>query len=152
VINPKLGSPGKLLALIALLFLGVIGALAFFLWPSSDKAAPPASPLTPSATATATATPTPLPVDQAEAPYAGIHMCAPTDPGPPPGPAAGVIRALPAVLASFREIQGADATTPLYAQNDTRWGTHEYAKASDNEFRSQNQCGSTIAQCGCAMT
>ena len=45
-----------------------------------------------------------------------------------------------------------DPSAPMFAQNDTRWAKTEYAKASDEAFRSQNTCGSTIAQCGCAMT
>ena len=148
-IKPIIGSLWPLLALLALLFLGVIGALAFFLWPSSDTKVLPAAP---TVAPTATATPTPLPPDKAELPFAGVHLCAPTDPGPPPAPGPGLVRALPSILASFRNAQGGDPTAPLYAQNDSRWGQREYAKASDNEFRSQNQCGATIAQCGCAMT
>ncbi|MBK6662181.1 MAG: FHA domain-containing protein [Thermoflexaceae bacterium] len=50
--------------------------------------------------------------------------------------------------------QGATAANlgaPFYAQNDPRWGDVEYAKAKDPEF-GPDWCGSTIAQCGCAMT
>jgi hypothetical protein len=40
---------------------------------------------------------------------------------------------------------------PFFAQNDPRWGSEEYAKSTQLP-NGKDWCGTTIAQCGCAMT
>ncbi|MEO9256397.1 MAG: FHA domain-containing protein, partial [Tepidiformaceae bacterium] len=68
----------------------------------------------------------------AEAAYAGVHMCdkAKQDiPTPSTAP----------------------SSSPLFAQTDPAWADIQYAKAQDPEF-GPDWCGTTIEQCGCAMT
>lgn len=71
-----------------------------------------------------------------EAAYAGVHMC---DKSNPP-------KVTPAVPA------GGGSGAPAFAQNNPAWAGEEYAKAKDPEFGGTDWCGSTIEQCGCAMT
>jgi len=72
-----------------------------------------------------------------EAPYVGVHMCEKS-----PEERAREI-ATP--------VSGAGTGAPLFAQNNPSWGDDEYAKAGDPEF-GPDWCGTTIEQCGCAMT
>jgi len=144
VISPplqRLKRPAMLL--LGLAALGAIAALAFFLWPSGDKT-PPAKGETP------TTAPTP-PADP-EARFEGVHLC-----GPGQQAAATATVAATVSAAVRRAVAGAltataDPSAPFFAQNDARWAKVEYAKAKDEQFRAQNRCGSTIEQCGCAMT
>jgi hypothetical protein len=141
VVTPGIGSPLSVLTLGALLaeLAGVL-ALLFLQCGGSDYAL--------------VVVPTPTPVPQAvldKAVEEDVHLCAPDEGVPPPPPAAGAIRARPSFLTAVTG-ERIDPTAPLFAQNDGRWGGEEYAKAKDEEFRAQNACGSTISQCGCAMT
>lgn len=77
----------------------------------------------------------------AEAPYAGVSMCDKANKKGAPSPTIQVAAAAP----------GGGSGAPFFAQNDPQWATQEYAKAMDPEF-GPDWCGSTIAQCGCAMT
>jgi pSer/pThr/pTyr-binding forkhead associated (FHA) protein len=130
--------------LLGLAVLALIAGVAFAFWPGGDKT-PPAQPATP------TAVPT-LPPAQAEAKFEGVHLC-----GPGTGATVTATVATTVSGAVRRSVAGtlpavADPTTPFFAQNDARWAKVEYAKARDEQFRAQNRCGSTIEQCGCAMT
>ncbi len=72
-----------------------------------------------------------------EAAYAGVHMCdKPANERDPAKP-----QALPA----------GSSGAPYFAQNNPAWADIEYAKAKDPEF-GPDWCGTTIEQCGCAMT
>ncbi len=46
---------------------------------------------------------------------------------------------------------GSTVGAPFFAQNNPRWANDEYAKAADPDF-GPDWCGTTIEQCGCAMT
>jgi pSer/pThr/pTyr-binding forkhead associated (FHA) protein len=132
------------MVLLGLALLALLGGVAYAFWPGGGKT-PPAQPETP------TAVPT-LPPEQAEAKFDGVHLC-----GPGQQAAASATVAATVSAAVRRSVAGtlpavADPTTPFFAQNDSRWAKQEYAKAKDEQFRSQNLCGSTIEQCGCAMT
>ncbi|MCZ2111147.1 MAG: FHA domain-containing protein, partial [Dehalococcoidia bacterium] len=99
-----------------------------------------------------------------EAAYAGVHMC---DKGNQPKNAQAPVSnankasavlgttsdAIPAVAQTGPVIQQqqGDSGGPYFAQNDPRWANVEYAKAGDPDF-GPDWCGTTIAQCGCAMT
>lgn len=73
----------------------------------------------------------------AEAAYEGVHMCdKPADERPVIAPT---------------EVPGGGSGTPLFAQNNPTWAKVEYARAGDPEF-GPDWCGTTIEQCGCAMT
>ncbi len=63
-----------------------------------------------------------------------VHLCDPEDGAPTP--------------ASRPDAKVVDA---YFAQNDPRWAKQEYAKDFDTTFP-RDWCGSTIEQCGCAMT
>ncbi len=143
MVSPRIGSPRRLIAALAVLIAAIIGALALFFALGRDND---------DEKLIAVPTPTPVPqtlIDKAEA--EDVHLCAPDEGGPPPPPLAGATRELPAIFAAMATA-GLDRTAPLFAQNDTRWGNAEYARAQDEEFRAQNLCGSTISQCGCAMS
>jgi hypothetical protein len=71
-----------------------------------------------------------------EAAYAGVHMC---DKSNPP-------KVTPAAPA------GGGSGAPTFAQNNPQWFKVEYARAADPEFGGTDWCGTTIEQCGCAMT
>jgi hypothetical protein len=121
----RLGSPNRMLGLVALLAIGA--GLAAFLALRGDgegnRAVIPVISPTPSPEATATATPTPGALDT-------IFACEPEPAAPAPAPAPP------------------PGSVELFAQNDARWGREEYARAADP----RDACGATIAQCGCAMT
>ncbi|MGH2626892.1 MAG: hypothetical protein ACRDHY_09610, partial [Anaerolineales bacterium] len=143
VVSPVIGSPRRVAAGLGALIAALAGVLALVFLQCGGGG-----------DNTLVAVPTPTPVPQAvldSAEKEDVHLCAPDEGGPPPAPVAGFIRQTPAILARISGA-GIDATAPLFAQNDTRWASQEYARARDNEFRAQNLCGSTIAQCGCAMT
>src|SRR5690606_4542915 len=73
----------------------------------------------------------------AEAAFAGVHRCdKPAEQRPVVKPP---------------EVPGGGSGTPLFAQNNPTWATDEYARAGDPEF-GPDWCGTTIEQCGCAMT
>ena len=76
-------------------------------------------------------------VANAEAAYAGVHMCDKKED-------VKVAAAKPAAA-------GGGSAAPLFAQNNPAWADNEYAKAKDPEF-GPDWCGSTIEQCGCALT
>ncbi len=143
VVSPVIGSPRRVLTGLGALLAALAGVLAlvFLQCGGGDEAL------------VAVPTPTPVPAaviakEEAE----DVHLCAPEEGGPPPAPAAGFIRDVPPAILARLPGSGVDETAPLFAQNDSRWASEEYARAKDDEFRSQNLCGSTIAQCGCAMT
>jgi hypothetical protein len=68
----------------------------------------------------------------AEAAYAGVHMC-------------------DKAKEDIPKPSTAPSSSPLFAQTDPAWADIEYAKAQDPEF-GPDWCGTTIEQCGCAMT
>ncbi|MCC6388602.1 MAG: Ig-like domain repeat protein [Dehalococcoidia bacterium] len=85
----------------------------------------------------------------AEEAFKGVHLCDDEGKAEQQQKAAEEL-----ALSGPPTAQGATAASlgaPFYAQNDPRWGDVEYAKAKDPEF-GPDWCGSTIAQCGCAMT
>jgi hypothetical protein len=63
-----------------------------------------------------------------------VHLCDPEDGADTPAP-----------RPEARQVE------THFAQNDPRWAKQEYAKDEDPEFP-KDWCGSTIEQCGCAMT
>ena len=79
-----------------------------------------------------------------------VHMCGDGTADPPAG-SSTTPEATQTPVVVTRAGAGADPGGPLFAQNDARWGNDEYARAQDPEF-GPDWCGSTIAQCGCAMT
>lgn len=72
----------------------------------------------------------------AEAAYAGVHMC---DKNKPTSEEVAANR------------PKSTSSAPMFKQNDPKWADVEYAKAGDPEF-GPDWCGTTIEQCGCAMT
>ncbi|MGE3074233.1 MAG: FHA domain-containing protein [Dehalococcoidia bacterium] len=77
--------------------------------------------------------------NNAEAAYAGVHMCDKTQ------------EERDAALAKVTPPAAGTTGSPLFAQNNPTWAKVEYAKAGDPEF-GPDWCGTTIEQCGCAMT
>ncbi len=75
----------------------------------------------------------------AEAAYDGVHLCAPSQ------QEAATIEAQD-LTPQIPPQPGNEA--PFFAQNDPAWGAQEYDHASQQNVG----CGTTIAQCGCAMT
>ncbi len=82
----------------------------------------------------------------AEAKYDGVHLCSPSQqqaatlaakPAPTPPP-----RSTPTSSEVF------DSSGPLFAQNSPIWGREVY----DTGDKQDVGCGTTIEQCGCAMT
>ena len=73
----------------------------------------------------------------AEAAYAGVHMCDKND----------AVKAAKQVVPAG----SSGAAAPLFKQTNPAWASDEYAKAKDPEF-GPDWCGTTIEQCGCAMT
>jgi hypothetical protein len=141
-VKPVIGSPRRVMAGLGALIAAIAGILAvlFVQCGDGDEAL------------VVVPTPTPVPPEVIEKEEDNdVHLCAPDEGGPPPAPADGFVRVKPAILAALSG-DGIDVTAPLFAQNDARWGGEEYARAADDQFRAQNLCGSTISQCGCAMT
>ncbi len=76
----------------------------------------------------------------AEERYDGVHLCSPSQ----QAGATAEARTRPVVAAT----RGLGDAGPLFAQNSTTWGGEEY----DHGARQDIGCGTTIEQCGCAMT
>lgn len=74
-----------------------------------------------------------------EAAYSGVHMCDKSE------------AERDAKLAKATALPAGTSGAPLFAQNNPAWADIEYAKAKDPEF-GPDWCGTTIEQCGCAMT
>jgi hypothetical protein len=94
----------------------------------------------------------------AEDPYAGVHMCDKSDAKASQDQKNQSAAAAPSSSGSAQYPGGAKALidpsgngAPFFAQNNALWGKQEYAKAADPEF-GPDWCGTTIEQCGCAMT
>ncbi|HXU23521.1 MAG TPA: FHA domain-containing protein, partial [Tepidiformaceae bacterium] len=68
----------------------------------------------------------------AEAPYAGVHMCDKDK-------------------TKTAKPEPASAAAPLFEQNDPQWGKDVYAKANDTTF-GPDWCGTIMDQCGAAIT
>ena len=119
--------PAMMMAVLALL---VLGALAFFLLPSDKE----------------------VKAVGTEDAYAGVHLCD-KDGKPTDALKQEEAAATSTTTASGGEIPKSSNTSggPYFAQNDPRWANDEYAKAGDPQF-GPDWCGTTIAQCGCAMT
>ena len=77
--------------------------------------------------------------NSAEAAYAGVHMCDKTQ------------EERDKAAAKVTPPAAGTTGSPLFAQNNPTWANVEYAKAADAEF-GPDWCGTTIEQCGCAMT
>jgi len=77
--------------------------------------------------------------DEGEAAYAGVHMCDKTE------------EERSRTLARATPPPAGTTGSPYFAQNNPAWADIEYAKAQDPEF-GPDWCGTTIEQCGCAMT
>ena len=74
---------------------------------------------------------------EGEAAFAGVHMCDKSEDDRP--------------AVKPQELPGGSTGAPYFAQNNPAWADVEYAKAKDPEF-GPDWCGTTIEQCGCAMT
>ncbi|MCO5200332.1 MAG: FHA domain-containing protein [Chloroflexi bacterium] len=74
---------------------------------------------------------------EGEAAFAGVHMCDKDEKDRP--------------SVQPQELPGGSSGAPYFAQNNPAWADIEYAKAKDPEF-GPDWCGTTIEQCGCAMT
>ncbi|MEO8541031.1 MAG: FHA domain-containing protein [bacterium] len=118
---------------LVLLLIIALAALAFWIsWIYRDQI-PTWVPWSTKSDATAVAAGDP------EAAYAGVHMCEKT------------AEAREKELAKVKLPQAGTTGAPLFAQNNPTWAKDEYAKADDSEF-GPDWCGTTIEQCGCAMT
>lgn len=97
----------------------------------------------------------------AEDPYAGVHLCEDANAKAKqdqknaraaqsqPIANATVVGPTDGGRPLFGEVDKNGA--PFFAQNDPRWGNQEYARS--NELPAgRDWCGTTIEQCGCAMT
>ncbi|MEP6872297.1 MAG: FHA domain-containing protein, partial [Anaerolineaceae bacterium] len=87
----------------------------------------------------------------AEAKFSGVHMCDKDAATKAQARQKQEDAAVPKATGASSYISGSDPGAPFFAQNDPRWGKDEYARAKDPEF-GPDWCGSTIEQCGCAMT
>ncbi len=87
----------------------------------------------------------------AEAKFSGVHMCDKDEAAKAQARQKQEDAAVPKPGGASALVSGTDPGAPYFAQNDPRWGKDEYAKAKDPEF-GPDWCGSTIEQCGCAMT
>jgi hypothetical protein len=76
----------------------------------------------------------------AEERYDGVHLCSPSQ-------QAGAT-AEARTSSAGAPTRGAGNEGPLFAQNSSTWGKEEY----DHGSRQDIGCGTTIEQCGCAMT
>ena len=74
-----------------------------------------------------------------EGAYAGVHMCDKSQ------------EERAKAMAKLKPPPAGTTGAPLFAQNNPAWAKNEYAKAQDPEF-GPDWCGTTIEQCGCAMT
>ncbi|MCC6960467.1 MAG: FHA domain-containing protein [Dehalococcoidia bacterium] len=133
-------SPGQLLVQpplerwkwpLALLLLLAALAIAFWIsWIYRDQI-PTWIPWSTKTTAAAAGNP--------EAAYAGVHMCDKSQ------------EERDKSLAKVKPLPAGSTGAPLFAQNNPAWAKETYAKADDPEF-GPDWCGTTIEQCGCAMT
>ena len=114
-VHPPL-QPWKKPALLAALLLVAVGAALFWKFGLNDDGG--------------------TKIANAEAAYAGVHMCDKKD---------------AAVAAKPVRPTGGGSAAPLFAQTNPTWADTEYAKAKDPEF-GPDWCGTTIEQCGCALT
>ena len=87
----------------------------------------------------------------AESPYAGVHLCDKDTKAQADARAKQEAAAAQSPAGGTALTSGSNSGAPFFAQNDPRWGKDEYARAKDPEF-GPDWCGSTIEQCGCAMT
>lgn len=97
----------------------------------------------------------------AEDPYAGVHLCDDANAKAKqdqknaqaaqskPVTSATVVGPTDGGRPLFGEVDKNGA--PFFAQNDPRWGTQEYARSTELP-NGRDWCGTTIEQCGCAMT
>ena len=97
----------------------------------------------------------------AEDPYAGVHLCDDANAKAKqdqknaqaaqakPVSNATVVGPSDAGRPLFGEVDKNGA--PFFAQNDARWATQEYARSTELP-NGRDWCGTTIEQCGCAMT
>ncbi|MGE0598870.1 MAG: Ig-like domain repeat protein [Dehalococcoidia bacterium] len=97
----------------------------------------------------------------AEDPYAGVHLCEDTNAKADqdkknaeaatdkPLESADVAGTIDPGKVVFGQVDSTGA--PFFAQNDPRWGGQEYAKSLELP-NGKDWCGTTIEQCGCAMT
>ncbi|HMO95493.1 MAG TPA: FHA domain-containing protein, partial [Tepidiformaceae bacterium] len=76
-------------------------------------------------------------VPPGEAAFVGVHMC------DKPAEERPVVRP--------PDLPPGSSGSPYFAQNNPKWAKVEYARAGDPEF-GPDWCGTTIEQCGCAMT
>ncbi len=97
----------------------------------------------------------------AEDEYAGVHLC--DDEGaaaeqqeknsqpaqPRTNPGASVAGTFDGGRPIFGQVDSNGA--PFFAQNDPRWASVEYARSTELPA-GKDWCGTTISQCGCAMT
>ncbi len=97
----------------------------------------------------------------AEDPFAGVHLCEESNAkddqakknadaaNAKPLESADIAGTLDGGKAVFGQVDSVGA--PFFAQNDPRWGSQEYAKSLELP-NGKDWCGTTIEQCGCAMT
>lgn len=97
----------------------------------------------------------------AEDPYAGVHLCDDANAKAKqdeknaeasqskPVTSATVVGPTDGGRPLFGEVDKNGA--PFFAQNDPRWGAQEYARSTELP-NGRDWCGTTIEQCGCAMT
>ncbi len=147
----KFKRPAQMLVL-ALVILGAALAVYLIRKEDGEKKAEPAAAVNP------------------EAEYEGVHMCTPksesasgkSSPTPlaqlpfyeedeKPPPKLVSIAPLGGYAGERSSVRFMQAPPPLFAQNDARWGNVEYARARDPKY-GPDWCGTSIAQCGCAMT
>lgn len=140
-----------------------VGLLAFIFWPRGGNRPPLVSGTVPPVAAPpATGAPDPAEARVLEARYDGVHLCAPPVPVAPAPTATAT--ALPATAPAPRPTQrptarptrgpsapeglgGSGASGPYFAQAGPAWSSDEY----DHGTRQNIGCGTTIANCGCAM-
>ncbi|MEO6397314.1 MAG: FHA domain-containing protein, partial [Tepidiformaceae bacterium] len=87
----------------------------------------------------------------AEAKFSGVHMCDKDEAAKAEARQKQEDAAVPKPSGGRALVSGTDPGAPYFAQNDPRWGKDEYARAKDPDF-GPDWCGSTLEQCGCAMT
>ncbi len=109
-----------------MLLLVVVGLGAYFFWPRDN-----------------------LGPTNAEAAFDGVHLC--DQPADQRDNATATPEATAVPGPGEPGFTGSTVGAPFFAQNNPQWANVEYAKAADPTF-GPDWCGTTIAQCGCAMT